>query len=85
MPTSALDLALWLESDRMGHLVGAIDQAKLDEQRGVVQNEKRQGENEPYGQVRELSSRRDLSLPTIPTRGPSSARWKTSTRRSSTM
>jgi zinc protease len=51
VPTSALDMALWMESDRMGHLVGAIDQAKLDEQRGVVQNEKRQGENEPYGQA----------------------------------
>ena len=51
VPTSALDLALWLESDRMGHLVGAISQAKLDEQRGVVQNEKRQDENEPYGMV----------------------------------
>ncbi len=47
--TSAVDLALWMESDRMGHLLGAIDQAKLDEQRGVVQNEKRQGENRPYG------------------------------------
>ena len=42
---------LWLESDRMGHLLGAIDQARLDEQRGVVQNEKRQGENQPYGRV----------------------------------
>jgi len=51
VPSSALDLALWLESDRMGHLVGAISQAKLDEQRGVVQNEKREGENEPYGKV----------------------------------
>ncbi|HUF77228.1 MAG TPA: pitrilysin family protein [Longimicrobiales bacterium] len=51
VPTSALDVALWMESDRMGHLTGAIDQAKLDEQRGVVQNEKRQGENNPYGQV----------------------------------
>jgi zinc protease len=51
VPTPALDLALWLESDRMGHLVGAISQAKLDEQRGVVQNEKRQNENEPYGKV----------------------------------
>ena len=51
VPTTALDLALWMESDRMGHLVGAISQAKLDEQRGVVQNEKRQGENEPYGKV----------------------------------
>jgi zinc protease len=54
VPTNALDLALWLESDRMGHLLGAITQAKLDEQRGVVQNEKRQGENEPYGRVWEF-------------------------------
>lgn len=49
VPTPALDMALWMESDRMGHMLGAIDQAKLDEQRGVVQNEKRQGENQPYG------------------------------------
>jgi zinc protease len=45
-----------MESDRMGHLTGAITQAKLDEQRGVVQNEKRQGENQPYGQVYNLIS-----------------------------
>ncbi len=51
VPTTALDMALWMESDRMGHLLGAVDQAALDEQRGVVQNEKRQGENQPYGQV----------------------------------
>jgi zinc protease len=51
VPTTALDMALWMESDRMGHLLGAIDQADLDEQRGVVQNEKRQGENQPYGRV----------------------------------
>ena len=51
VPTSALDSILWLESDRMGHLLGAVDQARLDEQRGVVQNEKRQGENQPYGRV----------------------------------
>ena len=51
VPSSAIDLALWMESDRMGHLLGAVDQAKLDEQRGVVQNEKRQGENQPYGRV----------------------------------
>src|SRR5260221_658338 len=38
----------------MGHLLGAIDQARLDVQRGVVQNEKRQGENEPYGVTEEL-------------------------------
>ncbi len=48
VPTSALDIAMWLESDRMGHLLGAIKQEKLDEQRGVVQNEKRQKENQPY-------------------------------------
>jgi zinc protease len=51
VPTPALDLVLFLESDRMGHLLGAIDQARLDEQRGVVQNEKRQGENQPYGKA----------------------------------
>ena len=51
VPTTALDLALWMESDRMGHLLGVITQEKLDEQRGVVQNEKRQGENQPYGKV----------------------------------
>ena len=49
VPTPALDMALWMESDRMGHLLGAIDQKTLDEQRGVVQNEKRQGDNQPYG------------------------------------
>ncbi|MBE3129399.1 MAG: insulinase family protein, partial [Acidobacteria bacterium] len=38
VPVSALNLVLWMESDRMGHLKGAISQAKLDEQRGVVQN-----------------------------------------------
>ena len=49
VPVSALDQVLFLESDRMGHLLGVIDQARLDEQRGVVQNEKRQSENQPYG------------------------------------
>lgn len=51
VPTSALEVALFLESDRMGHLLGAVTQAKLDNQRGVVQNEKRQGDNQPYGLV----------------------------------
>jgi zinc protease len=55
VPTSALDIVLWMESDRMGHLAGAISQAKLDEQRGVVQNEKRQGDNQPYAIADELS------------------------------
>ncbi|WP_347303225.1 pitrilysin family protein [Croceibacterium sp. TMG7-5b_MA50] len=52
VPTGALDLALFMESDRMGYLLGAIDQDKLDKQRGVVQNEKRQGDNQPYGLLR---------------------------------
>ncbi|MFC3303319.1 M16 family metallopeptidase [Parvularcula lutaonensis] len=51
VPTPALDRILWMESDRMGHFLGAVTQEKLDEQRGVVQNEKRQGENQPYGRV----------------------------------
>ena len=54
VPKNALDSILWYESDRMGHLLGAIDQGKLDEQRGVVQNEKRQGDNQPYSKFWEL-------------------------------
>ncbi len=58
VPTTALDMALWMESDRMGHFVDAIDQKLLDEQRGVVQNEKRQRvDNAPYGRVGELEQR----------------------------
>ena len=53
VPSTAVDSVLWLESDRMGHLLGAVDQGKLDEQRGVVQNEKRQGENQPYAVSRQ--------------------------------
>ncbi len=52
VPTGALDLALFMESDRMGHLLGAVSQDKLDKQRGVVQNEKRQGDNQPLGLMR---------------------------------
>ena len=52
VPTSALDLTLFMESDRMGHL--GLEQKTLDLQRGVVQNEKRQGENQPYGVTRQL-------------------------------
>jgi zinc protease len=48
VPTGALDMALWMESDRISYLLGAIDQEALDEQRDVVKNEKRQGENRPY-------------------------------------
>lgn len=61
VPTTALDRLLWLESDRMGHLLGAVTQDKLDEQRGVVQNEKRQRGNEPYAKVWDMIP--ELSYP----------------------
>ncbi len=51
VPTGALDRALFMESDRMGHLLGAVTQGVLDNQRGVVQNEKRQGDSRPGGLV----------------------------------
>jgi len=51
VPKSALEKALFMESDRMGYLLGVMDQQKLDNQRGVVQNEKRQGDNQPGGLV----------------------------------
>lgn len=51
VPTPAVDMAMWMESDRMGHLLGVVTEEKLDNQRGVVQNEKRQGDNQPYGLV----------------------------------
>lgn len=57
VPKAALDSILWLESDRMGHLLGAIDQKKLDEQRAVVKNEKRQGDNKPYAKASDLIMR----------------------------
>ena len=84
VPTTALDMALWMESDRMGHLLGAIDQKTLDEQRGVVQNEKRQGENQPYGRARRAAAARHVSRQAIRTTTAPSARWTTSTRPRST-
>jgi zinc protease len=51
VPTAALDKILYLESDRMGYLLGAVTQEKLTNQIGVVQNEKRQGDTQPYGLV----------------------------------
>ena len=65
VPTTALDMALWMESDRMGHLLSAIGQPELDTQRGVVQNEKRQGENRPYGRTDE-----NILLNTFPANHP---------------
>src|ERR1035437_9536165 len=54
VPVTALDYTLFLESDRMGHFYNSINKEVLDLQRGVVQNEKRQGENQPYGLAYEL-------------------------------
>jgi zinc protease len=51
VPTGALDFVLFAEADRMGNLLGGVTQAKLDNQRSVVQNEKRQGDNQPFGLV----------------------------------
>ncbi len=53
MPANQLELALWLESDRMGWLLDKLDQRKLTTQRDVVRNERRQGENSPYMLVEE--------------------------------
>ncbi|MFV0388203.1 MAG: M16 family metallopeptidase [Pyrinomonadaceae bacterium] len=51
VPVSALEKTLFLEADRMGFLGGYISQEMLERERGVVKNEKRQGENAPYGRV----------------------------------
>ncbi|WP_295445385.1 pitrilysin family protein [Sphingorhabdus sp. EL138] len=51
VPTTALESTLFLESDRMGFLLNAVTKKKLDNQIGVVSNEKRQGDNQPYGLV----------------------------------
>lgn len=51
VPVSALERTLYLEADRMGFLGGYISKDMLERERGVVQNEKRQGENQPYGRV----------------------------------
>ncbi len=54
VPADQLELALFMEADRMGWLLPALTQAKLDNQRDVVKNEKRQGENRPYAKSRDL-------------------------------
>ncbi|HET8798740.1 MAG TPA: pitrilysin family protein [Thermoanaerobaculia bacterium] len=51
VPTSALERTLYLEADRMGFLAGNLSQEMLERERGVVSNEKRQGENQPYGRA----------------------------------
>ncbi|HEY1872596.1 MAG TPA: pitrilysin family protein [Chitinophagaceae bacterium] len=56
VPASGLDKILWAESDRMGYLLGSVDSSRLEEQRGVVENEKRQDENQPYAVADELTA-----------------------------
>lgn len=55
LPSDSLELALWLESDRMGYLIPALTQEKLDNQKDVVMNERRQNyDNQPYGLAWEI-------------------------------
>jgi zinc protease len=57
VPSNYLETALWLESDRMGFLLDALDLAKLNAQRDIVKNERRQRlDNQPYGRVSEILS-----------------------------
>jgi zinc protease len=66
LPSNALPLALWLEADRMGWLLPTMDQAKLDLQRDVVKNERRERvENVPYGRADEV-----ILATLFPTRHP---------------
>jgi zinc protease len=55
IPSNYLESALWMESDRMGYLLDKLDLAKLNAQRDIVKNERRQGvDNQPYGRVSEI-------------------------------
>jgi hypothetical protein len=58
----------------MGHLLGAVTQDKLDKQRGVVQNEKRQGDNQPYG-LCAMPKPTGCFRSATPIATPPSARW----------
>ena len=85
VPANSLELALFLESDRMGYLLDTMTPKTVDAQRDVVKNERRQSvENQPYGMARRRP-RRD-ALPGGPSRttGRSSATWKISPPRATT-
>ena len=57
IPTNYLESALWLEADRMGFLLDSLDLAKLNAQRDIVKNERREGlDNQPYGRADEILS-----------------------------
>jgi zinc protease len=66
VPSNYLESALWLEADRMGFLLDSLDLAKLNAQRDIVKNERRQGvDNQPYGRASEI-----LSTATYPSTHP---------------
>jgi zinc protease len=55
VPSNYLEASIWLEADRMGYLLDALDIAKLNAQRDIVKNERRQGvDNQPYGRANEI-------------------------------
>ncbi len=71
VPSNYLELALWLEADRMGFLMDALDQKRFDVQRDVVKNERRQSyENRPYGMAH-------LLLPPVVFPAPHPYNWST--------
>ena len=85
MPSHQLELAIWLEADRMGTLLDALSQENLDNQREVVKNEKRWSyDNRPYGYVEREARSATCSRRTTRTTTRRSGRWRTSTRRRST-
>lgn len=57
VPKNAVEMALWMESDRMGFLVSKVNQETFVTQQNVVQNEKRQGDNRPYSQNQYMSTK----------------------------
>ena len=82
VPSANLETLLWLESDRLATLLDATDQKKLDNQRDVVKNERRQSlENQPYGRCLRDHHQERSPRPATRTRGPSSAAMEDLTRR----
>ena len=81
IPSNYLESALWLEADRMGFLLDTLDLAKLNAQRDIVKNERRQSWTTSRTAAPESCSRRPPIRRRIPIRGMSSAAWKTCRRR----
>ena len=76
IPSNALDLALFVESDRMGYLLNTMTPERVDGQRDVVKNERRQGiENQPYGRAF-ITRTRCSTRRIIPTTGRRLDRWR---------